>query len=331
MKRILLSLLTFTFTLTVTAQWQANGNPVGTGSNNQWKCELAPGVVGDAYITWSDATVSTTDYNVHVSRLRSDGQIIWTQVICNAAGNQETPQAVPDGTGGAIIAWHDERGGAGNFTVYAQRIDSNGTVQWTANGVQASTAVAAGMTAPRIIADGYNGIFLVFDNQNDLYAQNLNQNGIPQWGASGVSLSANITSTAQDDGQLCSDGNYGIIVTWDNNGNIQGQRLNNSGVEQWGSPGVGIVVCNAANTQDIPNIVPDGNGGAIIAWEDNRNGTTATGIFAQNISSASTALWTTNGVQVGEAGLDCRWRAPNADGHNNDHIVADNTGNYYII
>ena len=312
------------------AQWANNGVAVGTGSNNQWKAEITAGAVGDSYLTWSDALIATNDYNVHVSRLRSDGFIMWTQVICNSIGNQETPQIVTDGMGGAIIAWHDERGGVSNYSVYAQRIDSNGVVQWTANGVQASNVISSSMTKPRIIEDGYSGVFVVFHNQTDVYAQNLNQNGIAQWGVSGVNLSAALVSTAQDDPELCTDNSYGIIVSWENNGNIQAQHLSSTGVEQWGTAGTGIVICNASLTQDIPNISSDGNGGALIAWEDDRNGTTATAIFAQLVSSTGTPSWTGNGVQVGETGLDCRWRAPNTDGHNNNHIVQYST-DYFIV
>ena len=91
------------------AQWANNGVAVGTGSNNQWKAEITAGSVGDSYLTWSDALVATNDYNIHVSRLRSDGFIMWTQVICNSIGNQETPQIVTDGMGGAIIQFsHNE-------------------------------------------------------------------------------------------------------------------------------------------------------------------------------------------------------------------------------
>ncbi|MEW6469176.1 MAG: T9SS type A sorting domain-containing protein [Bacteroidota bacterium] len=317
--------------LPAAAQWQTNGTAIGTGSNNQWKCEIAPGAAGDAYLAWSDATVSTTDYNIHLSRLRANGTVAWTQVICNATGNQETPQVIADGMGGAIVAWHDERGGAGSYSVYAQRIDSTGAALWATNGVQVTNVVATAMTKPRIAQDGYNGVFIVLDNPSDIYAQRLDQSGAVQWGVSGINLTAGITSTAQDDPQLVNDGNYGAIVTWDNNGNIQAQRINSAGIEQWGTAGTGIVVCNATGTQDIPQIAADGNGGAIIAWEDDRNGSTATAIFAQNIGSVGSPLWTLNGVQVGETGFDCRWRAPNTDGHNNAHIVADGAGNFYII
>lgn len=331
MKKSIFLLLTILPATTLFGQWQNNGIAVGTGSNNQWKCEIAAGTVGDAYLAWSDATVATNDYNIHISRLRSDGFIQWTQIICSATGNQETPQVVEDDSGGVIVVWHDERGGVSNYSVYAQRIDSTGVVQWTANGVQVSNVISSSMTKPRVLKDGYGGVFVVFHNQTDVYAQNISANGAQLWGASGVNLSAGITSTAQDDPELCSDGNYGIIISWENNGNIQAQHINSSGVEQWGTSGIGIPVCSAANTQDIPNIISDGNNGAIIAWEDDRNGTTATGIFAQRVSSTGMPAWTLNGVQIGETGADCRWRAPNTDGHNNSHIVADGTGNFYFV
>ncbi len=52
-------------------------------------------------------------------------------VICNASGRTKGYNVIiGDGSGGAIIAWSDYRNGDN----YAQRINSAGTTQWTANG-----------------------------------------------------------------------------------------------------------------------------------------------------------------------------------------------------
>ena len=54
--------------------------------------------------------------------------------ISTAAWYQESPQSVSDGAGGAIITWQDSR--SGQFKdIYAQRINSAGVWQWTAQGV----------------------------------------------------------------------------------------------------------------------------------------------------------------------------------------------------
>ncbi len=48
-------------------------------------------------------------------------------------------------------------------------------------------------------------------------------------------------------------------------------------------PELGLPVCTAAGGQEAPRIAPDGAGGAIITWEDTRNGTS--NIFAQHVEA----------------------------------------------
>lgn len=75
----------------------------------------------------------------------------------------------------------------------------------------------------------------------------------------------------QNDPALSGDG---AIITWqDYRGSetdIYAQRINAAGIPQWSTDGV--VLCSADDYQYYPQIVGDGDGGAIITWEDNRNG-----------------------------------------------------------
>ena len=69
--------------------------------------------------------------------LPSPGRAQWQlngTVISTAKLDQQYPLAVPDGAGGAIITWMDYRVG-GTADIYAQRINAQGVVQWTADGV----------------------------------------------------------------------------------------------------------------------------------------------------------------------------------------------------
>src|SRR3972149_946910 len=93
---------------------------------------------------------------------------------------------------------------------------------------------------------------------------------------------------------IISDGSGGAIITWDDfrNGSdydIYAQRINSSGEVQWTSNGVPISM--AANEQSYPKITSDGSGGAIITWQDFRNGSNPN-IYAQKVSSAGLVQWT---------------------------------------
>src|SRR5262245_55628313 len=81
---------------------------------------------------------------------RADGTVRWTAdgvSLCTATNNQQNPQIVADGAGGAIVTWEDRR----NVTsdIFARRILANGATDpaWPAQGVPVCTA-ALNQTLP---------------------------------------------------------------------------------------------------------------------------------------------------------------------------------------
>ncbi|MBI1923046.1 hypothetical protein HYR99_02230 [Candidatus Poribacteria bacterium] len=58
-------------------------------------------------------------------------------------------------------------------------------------------------------------------------------------------------------------------------------------------PTVNVPISTAANSQQYPQLVSDGAGGAIITWQDDRNSG-----YAQRVSASGAVLWTTDGVPV---------------------------------
>lgn len=96
--------------------------------------------------------------------------------------------------------------------------------------------------------------------------------------------------------ELAPDGQGGMIVVYESGvpTDIYAQRLDAFGNPLWAAGGV--PVCNWANYQGRPCIVADGQGGAVIAWFDWRNGNTD--IFAQRLDKDGNRLWTTGGVAL---------------------------------
>jgi hypothetical protein len=72
-----------------------------------------------------------------------------------------------------------------------------------------------------------------------------------------------------------------------------------TGFAQWTSDStVNTPVCNAVNDQRVPEIVSDGAGGAIIVWQDERDGYGISKIYAQRIDSSGIARWMPNGIVI---------------------------------
>ena len=85
---------------------------------------------GGTIITWQDK--HNGKYEIFAQRMSSGGNAMWTTngiAICTQDSNYN-PIIVSDGSGGAIIAWQSYRGSA-TADIYAQRVNSSGTVQWT--------------------------------------------------------------------------------------------------------------------------------------------------------------------------------------------------------
>lgn len=65
----------------------------------------------------------------------------------------------------------------------------------------------------------------------------------------------------------------------------------------------GIPLCTLAGDQLRPVIASDGQGGAVVAWHDQRPGAPAGGvIYAQRVDATGALLWTPGGVQLSTSG-----------------------------
>ena len=241
--------------------------------------------------------------------------------LCTASGNQSGSVSVPDGVGGAIVAWWDVRNG--NADIYAQRISAAGLVQWQPDGIAVCTA-AGGQTDPTIVADGAGGAVVTWADyrtgQADIYAQRISPGGGLMWATDGVAVCTNASD--QYNVVTTADGAGGVVVGWydfsSGSGDLYAQKISAAGTVQWAAGGV--VIAAAASNQQSPTIASDGAGGAIIAWQDYRASAFDCSIYAQRVSSAGTTQWAANGVVVCAA----------AGGQYPPVIVADGAGGAVI-
>jgi len=89
---------------------------------------LVNGGSGAAVLAWPDSRVSSLR-DVFAQKMDANGNAQWNPAgvsICLASGQQSEVVAVPDSTGGAIVAWTDRRGASAD--IYAQRVSGGGEV-----------------------------------------------------------------------------------------------------------------------------------------------------------------------------------------------------------
>ena len=279
--------------------WTEGGVAISTATGSQSAPQLISDGEGGAIITWYDGrTWNVTGNDIYVQRVDSDGNTMWTTngvAICTLGGEQIVPRIVSDNAGGAIITWCDHRGS--NNDIYAQRVDSNGNTLWTENGVLVSNA-SGDQYRPEIASDGSGGAIITWNHEiTDIYAQRVDSSGTRQWSpANGISICT--YSGDQRYPKIISDDSGGAIITWNDkrSGNYD---IYAQGVDSWGKvtwTANGIAICIASGNQEYTQITSDGQGGAIITWQDGRGSNKD--IYAQKVLQDGGTPWTTNGVLV---------------------------------
>ena len=283
--------------------WPVNGVVLCAAAFNQSIPQIVSDGAGGAIVTWQDNR-NPGSSDIFAQRVLAGGMVdpqwpVNGVALCpDAAGSQGTPQIAPDGAAGAIVTWQDSRNGSAD--IYAQHVLASGTVDpgWTADGVALCTATKV-QSYPQIASDGAGGAFVSWHDSRvhpvvdlyDIYAQRVTANGTiaPGWPVDGLEICT--ASSSQLYPEIVSDGAGGAIITWDDRRTgqpidpiyqeIYAQRVNAAGVPLWTVNGV--VLCNAVSTQEKPQIVSDGTGGAIVAWQDHRS--TTYDIYAQHVKA----------------------------------------------
>jgi hypothetical protein len=252
-------------------QWAASGAPVCTAPNHQQVPTICADLSGGTFIAWTDDR-ALIGPDIMADRILSTGASGWVtngSVVCNASGTQSAPQLVPDGSGGGIVAWIDNR--ATGEDVYAQRFNASSTMLWVANGLALCTATNT-QAAPRAISDGLGGAIVTWlDNRgatpSDLYAQRVTQAGAIQWTANGVLIQDAPVALGNVPQQIVSDRQGGAIIAWSEDrygdDDLFLQRVSASGSLMWGAGGQVAITSPFAKVNSA--MASDGLGGAIVA------------------------------------------------------------------
>jgi hypothetical protein len=289
--------------------WTLAGEPIcNNDTTNKYNPKIVPDGQGGAIITWFTVDIAGMYYDVYAQRIDADGNLLLGSgtsadgvAVCTGYHHQCYPQIVPDGQGGAIISWQDYRGDNG-YEIYAQRIDSSGALIWDSGnpegGIPVCTVENQQYPEPQMVQDGQGGAIITwYDTRNfatnewDIFAQRIDSTGVTKWPTDGSTIGIPVCEALdyQYEARLAQDGEGGAIIAWQDNRNaattgwdIYAQRVEADGDVGWTTNG--IKVCTADFPQLNVTLVPDGEGGAIIAWDDCRNAyTTSWDIYAQRL------------------------------------------------
>jgi hypothetical protein len=289
--------------------WAPDGVPAGLTPAHQENPELIADGARGAILTWDDFGA-----RVYAQRLDSTGVRQWPlpgAVLCDSVGGTRVGTSiVTDGAGGAIVAWGpDTRPGSPSGDLFAQRVNSSGAPQWSANGI-ALCALPVAKSSPRSVADGAGGAFVAWSDfragaNATAFAKRIAGNAatVAGWGAAGNAAGAMKTLANHVD--PVADGSGGVLLAWDDDATtglfsdttatVFAQHLTGAGAIAAGWPIQGIAVCAAPHEQSESAFIPDGAGGGLVDWLDYR---TWNGNFFDPVSLMYVARVSGNGGLV---------------------------------
>jgi hypothetical protein len=280
--------------------WTTDGVAICTADGMASVPFLCSDGAGGAIIVWEDYRAGNWD--TYAQKIDADGATQWAENgigICTNTSYQDHPRLVPDGSGGAVIVWADDRNG--EWDIFVQSISSSGLLGpgWFTGGLPVCTE-AGDQYSPVIIENGLGGTIVAWRDDrtgaSSIYAQMLDSASNRLWASSGVACDA--VNTIRSNPRLISDGYGGAIVTWrDGRGidyNIYAQHIDVGGNILWGTNA--MTVCTATGHQYTPEIVTDGLHGSIITWKDNR--ITDNDIYAQKLDPNGNSQWGPNGTAI---------------------------------
>lgn len=197
--KILCKVLTIVFIISIIseAQWKTTvqeNNIICNEPSTQNYVEMAPDGMGGAFIVWTDQRNYNSNSNdIYIQRIDKDGYVQFATngiPVCTAANDQVAPKIVYTDDSCAVVIWFDDRTNFTNATdLYAQKIDINGNMLWTENGVPVSEyndPTPGGLSEFSATSDGNGGVYIawtkVYFGYRQMRAQWISSNGTKLWG-----------------------------------------------------------------------------------------------------------------------------------------------------
>ncbi len=233
-----------------------------------------------------------------------------------------TEAVLPDGEGGVIVAWiHYLTDTAHPTELRVQKIDRNGIPRWGSVSDGRSLASSSGLLGgTRLLEDREGGCYVGWSEDRPYehtYLLHLGPDGCPLPGWPGEGLQIGGPGLEQDYFDMVPDGAAGVLLVWQEVNYFVGGASSDlfmTRVTAGGSafPGwtlAGRRVCAAPGDEDMVSMIPDGTGGAVICWRDNRSeqgqsvSSTYGDIYALRVDSGGNVPpgWPEDGLGVGVA------------------------------
>ncbi|MDH4036170.1 MAG: T9SS type A sorting domain-containing protein [Candidatus Krumholzibacteria bacterium] len=239
-------------------------------------------------------------------------------VAGNGIDNIQNFKVLPDGAGGMFVVWQDSSATTG-YDIWAARLNRYGDYLV----YQPVCNDGGNQTFPDACIDpATGGLYIAWEDDRyggtDIWALHMLSDGqVVGWNPGGQP----VCSEAGNQGQakIAPDGTGGAILAWEDlrsglSVDIYALRVDSAGDPIW-TPN-GIPVCTSVKSQTNIEMVADGQGGAVLVWQDYRFTTTGPDIYGQLLDPNGYGLWTPGGTVI----------SAEANAQLNPRLVADGAG-----
>jgi hypothetical protein len=234
---------------------------------------LASDTQGGAFVAW---VIDSSDLRIQHLQANGGVEVSGGAPLCALSGIRSLDAMVPDGSGGAVVAWTDgrDRGTTGN-DVYAQRVDATLTPEWASNGLAVCAHADAQQNAA-LASDGAGGAFVTWEDDRatpgtfEVFDQRITSAGsiAAGWPADGHRVSVGASSRSP---RLVPDGAGGAYAAWTRGSGLPPcvQHIGPDTALVAGWPAGGRAIGSTAALQmALDGIVVDGSGGAYVFWRE---------------------------------------------------------------
>jgi len=284
--------------------WQENGVPVCTTRSTQQSPVARRIADGGCVIVWEDQRSGAKE--IYAQRLRpQDGQAVWQEngrpVVEGIGSNARVPKVISHDNNTYTVYWTDGRFAqiGDPFIQYMRDLGGSVETMLDTNGIPVITGTVGGGILPDAVPDGQGGTIIVWEDHRShdwysIYAQLITPDGVRHWGQTGRKVAE--WDGEQKNPRICIDGEGNIFVAWKAEtpalySNIFMQRLDHNGNRLWGDEGIRIT--DRELNDNMAELVPDNEGGAVLLWEVNSslNPPSAQDLWATRVDNDGTQVW----------------------------------------
>lgn len=333
---IIFSLLIIHCCLSASGQWVADSSVNNLVHNGQGYDNVIDNISDGSN---GSIIVFSKDNALYAQKINYLGQIEWGDatsaklISANVSNVKTAARAVSDSAGGVYVAWSE----ADNdiyTNIYCQHIGAAGEMLWGDVGKKISDYNGVNNGYPLLGVSSGGNLFVAWTRfvaglSIKVRVQQFASDGLGLWDPDGMQLSASafnigigIVTSFEDVIVIYEDSRNDIGSSYNNyenggggngigNKDIYAQKINKVGVTQWPvEQGAGVPVSAATLSQWLynktgnwDNAVPDGKGGAIIAFYDYRRNLSYPPFPSRKYFDVSAQRITADGQTVWESGL----------------------------